>query len=177
MRRIARSLAALALIATPAAAIQSSPIDIHDLAGTNRDWQEGMAVVDAPLDQVRHWLTAYEEWPLLFPDVQWVRRLGVDRQGRDVFRFRSRYAGRAITMHQRNAPNMLVYEGWGPNVHTQGRTYLIALTPDRTRVIMQTSSEVHGLPGVFASHKLKRERADRALRGHLQALVLAASRR
>ena len=174
---MACSLGVLALIAMPAAAIQSSPIEIHDLAGTNHEWQEGTVVVNAPIAEVRRWLTDYENWPRIFPDVQWARRLGVDRQGRDVYGFRSRYAGRTLTMHQHNTPTLMIYEGRGPNVHTQGRTYLIALGPDRTRVIMQTSSEVHGMAGVFASHKLKREHAFRALRGHLEALLAAASRR
>jgi hypothetical protein len=170
-------LLVLALVAGSAPALQSSPIELTDIPGTDREWQQGSAIVNAPASRVRHWLTAYEEWRPLFPDIEWVQRLGFDRQGRDVVRFRSRYAGRTITMHQSISPQLLVYEGWGPNVHTQGRVYVIDLGHDRTRVIMQTTAEVHGLAGVFATKGLKRNRAFQALHGHLAALLDAAAAR
>jgi hypothetical protein len=165
----------LALAAGPALASQPpSPIELQDLPGTNREWQQASTVVNAPAPVVKHWLTAYEQWRQLFPDIEWVQRLGVDEIGRDVVRFRSRYAGRTITMHQAVTPRLLIYEGWGPNVHTQGRVYVIDMGRDRTRVIMQTTAEVHGLAGVFATKGLKRNRAFQALRGHLTALLDAA---
>jgi hypothetical protein len=167
----------MALVSLPALALQSSPIELVDIPGTDREWQQGTAIVDAPAPLVRHWLTAYEEWRQLYPDIEWVQRLGRDQQGRDVVRFRSRYAGRTITMHQSVSPKLLVYEGWGPNVHSQGRVYIIDLGHERTRVIMQTSAEVHGLAGVFATKGLKRNRAFQALRGHLAALLDAAAAR
>jgi hypothetical protein len=176
-RALARLFALLALVAVPAAALQPSPIELSDLPGTDREWQQASAIVNAPAPQVVHWLTAYEEWRRLFPDIEWVQRLGTDPDGRDVVRFRSRYAGRTITMHQSVSPQLLIYEGWGPHVHTQGRVYVIALGPKRTRVIMQTSAEVHGLAGVFATKGLKRNRAFQALHGHLAALLDAAAAR
>jgi hypothetical protein len=178
--RWARSLLVLALMTTPVVALQPSsppPITLQDIPGTDREWQEASAVIDAPPAQVRHWLTAYEEWRSIYPDMEWVQRIGTDEQGRDVVRFRSRYAGRTITMHQQVTSKMMVYEGWGPNVHSQGRTYVIDLGGDKTRVIMQTSAEVHGLAGVFATKGLKRSRAFQALRGHLTALLDAAAAR
>jgi hypothetical protein len=165
-------------VAGPALAIQPSqpapPIELTDIPGTDREWQQASAVVNAPAKLVSHWLTAYEQWRQLYPDIEWVQRLGVDAEGRDVVRFRSRYAGRTITMHQSVTPKLLVYEGWGPNVHTQGRVYVIDMGRERTRVIMQTTAEVHGLAGVFATKGLKRNRAFQALRGHLAALLDAA---
>ncbi len=177
LARSARSLLVLALVTGAAMAMQSSRIELRDLPGTHEEWQEGSAVIPAPRAVVLRWLTAYEEWRRIFPDVETVQRLGRDQEGRDVVRFRSRYAGRTITMHQAVTPTMLVYDGWGANVHTQGRVHLIALGPDRTRVIMQTSAEVHGLSGVFATHHLKRSRAFQAIRGHLSALLAAAGAR
>jgi hypothetical protein len=169
----------LLFAAGPALALQQppGPIQLQDIPGTDREWQEASAVVDAPAREVQHWLTAYEEWRQLFPDIEWVQRLGIDKDGRDVVRFRSRYAGRTITMHQSISPQLLVYEGWGPNVHTQGRVYVIDLGSARTRVIMQTTAEVHGLAGIFATKGLKRNRAFQALRGHLTALLDAAAAR
>jgi carbon monoxide dehydrogenase subunit G len=172
-RRLACSLFVLVL-ATGAAAFAPGPVALRDIPGSDGEWQEGSAIVPAPPERVVHWLTAYREWTRLFPDVEWAQVLPRDRRGRDVVRFRSRYAGRAITMHQAVTPNLLTYDGYGANIHTQGRVYVIDLGNNRSRVIMQTTSEVHGMAGVFASRKLKRTRAFQALRGHLSALIEAA---
>lgn len=158
-------------------ACEESSIQLRDIPESNREWQEGSAVIPAPASTVRHWLTAYDEWRQIFPDMESVQPLGSDAQRRDVVRFRSKYAGRTIVMHQAISPSLLVYEGWGPNVHTQGRVYVIPLGADQTRVIMQNTAEVHGLAGIFATKGLKRSRAFQAIRGHLGALLDAASAR
>ena len=176
VRTLACLLGVLA-IAGPSLALQSAPIQMRDIPGTDQEWQEGQAVINAPASTVLRWLTAYEDWRAIFPDIEWAQRLGVDRQRRDVVKFRSKYAGRTIELHQAVTPSLLVYEGWGPNVHTQGRVYVIDLGGNRTRVVMQTSAEVHGLAGVFATKGLKRNRAFQAIRGHLAALLAAAAAR
>jgi hypothetical protein len=178
--RNTRTLACLfgvLFVAGPSLALQSAPIQMRDIPGSNQEWQEGQAVINAPAPVVLRWLTQYEAWKQIFPDIEWVQRLGVDRQQRDVVKFRSKYAGRTIELHQSITPKLLVYEGWGPNVHTQGRVYIIDLGRNRTRVLMQTSAEVHGLAGVFATKGLKRSRAFQAIRGHLAALLAAAAAR
>jgi hypothetical protein len=180
MRTLAlRSLLVLVLAGGPALAITASSggLYVGDMPNTDQEWQEGWVVINAPPEKVRHWLTAYEEWRQIFPDIEWVQRMASDKQRRDVVRFRSKYAGRVITMHQSITPQLLVFEGWGPNVHTQGRTYVIDLGGGKTKVIMQTTAEVHGFIGVFATKGLKRSAALKAIRGHLSALLDAAAAR
>ncbi len=144
---------------------------LADLANSHGDWQQGSAVVDASRDQVRQWLTDYRDWPRHFPDIEWSEVLPDDSAGRHVVRFRSKIADRMIVVHEAIEPGLLVFEGFSPNIHTQGRIHLIPLGDGSTRVVMQSTTEVHGFIGIFATRGLKRDRAFKVTRAHLDALV------
>jgi hypothetical protein len=103
--------------------------------------------------------------------------LGDDPSGRHVIRFRSRIADTTLEVHEAVSPDLLVFEGWAPHVHTQGRIYLIALDGGHTRVLMQSTAEVHGILRMFATRGIRRDRAFRVTRSHLSALVALARRR
>jgi hypothetical protein len=164
-----RTLFALAtLVATAAADPQPA---LRDLPDTDGEWQEGAAVIAAPRDQVRFWLTDYANWAKRFPDIEWAQVLPDDATSRHVIRFRSRIAEATITVHEAVSPSLLVFEGWMTMVHTQGRIHLIDLGDGTTRVIMQSTAEAHGLARLFATKRFKRERAFRVTRSHLNALL------
>ena len=81
MRALGMMVLTLAL-GTPGSAAGAAGIETHDLAGSDGNWQEGRAVIDAPLDEVRGWLVDFEHWPQHFPDVTSAKvlaRAGGDR--------------------------------------------------------------------------------------------------
>jgi hypothetical protein len=158
----------LALVAVASA---EPPIVLRDLPGTNGEWQEGEAVIPAPRDRVRGWLTDYPNWPKRFPDIGWSMVLGDDEKGWHVVRFSSRIVDAIITVHEEVLPDRLVFWGTAPYTYTQGRIHLIDLGNGTTRVLMQSSAQVHGFWKIFATRGLKRERAFRVTRSHLQALL------
>jgi len=166
---------AMLLWASAAAASEAS-IALHDLPGTNGEWQEGVAVIPAPRAQVHHWLTDYARWPRRFPDIGWSTVLPDDDRGRHVIRFTSHIVDAMITVHEAVQPDLLVFEGTAPYTHTQGRIYLVDLGDGTTRVIMQSSAEVHGFWKIFATKGLKRDRGFKVTRSHLQALYDLATR-
>jgi hypothetical protein len=170
---IALLLVALAApLAAPLAAI-----DLHDLDGSDGRWTEGVTIVPAPRSLVHEWLTDYGRWVGRFPDMASAQLLGDDERGRHIVRFRSILANRTFTIHEAVAPNLLVFDGWAPNVHTQGRIWILDNGDGRTRVVMQQTNEVHGFIGLFATRGYRRRAAFAATRSHLRALlVLAASR-
>jgi hypothetical protein len=164
------------LVALPPLARADGEIDLHDLANTDGEWQEGAAIVRAPRAEVQRWLTEYAAWPGRFPDVEWSEVLPDDAQGRHVIKFRSRIADAILTVHEAVAPGLLVFEGSAPYIHTQGRIHLIDLGDGTTRVLMQSTAEVHGFYKIFATKRLKRTRAYKVTRSHLTALhALAAA--
>lgn len=175
--------AALTLTVTTATAAAPGPpaaprqIDLHDLAGTDGQWQEGIALVPAPPAKVQYWLTDYDRWVGRFPDIEWSKLLGDDDRGRHIVRFRSKLAGRTFTVHERVEPGLLVFDGWAPNVHTQGRIWILDAGGGNTRVIMQSTAEVHGFIGLFATKGYRRKSAFAATRSHLGALLDLASTR
>jgi hypothetical protein len=81
-----------------------------------------------------------------------------------------------ITIHEDVHPNMLVFWGTAPYTHTQGRIHLIDLGDGTTRVLMQSSADVHGFWKMFATKGLKRDRAYKVTRSHLQALYDLATK-
>lgn len=169
MRRLATVLLAAG---TAFAAGPADPrIAVGDVSGSGGEWQEGAAVVGATPVQVQAWLTDYAKWPARFPDIVWSEVRGDDERGRHIVRFRSRIADETLTVHEAVAPGLLVFEGWAPNVYTQGRIHLLDAGPGRTHVIMQSMTHVYGFWRIFATRKLKRDRAQRIIRSHLAALL------
>jgi len=55
-------------------------------------------------------------------------------------------------------------------------SYLVDLGDGTTRVIMQSTANVHGFWKIFATKGLKRDRAYRVTRSHLQALYDLATK-
>jgi hypothetical protein len=162
----------LAALAAPLVApLLANPIDLRDLPGTDGQWQEGAAVVSAPPSLVQEWLTDYGRWVGRFPDIAAAQQLGDDARGRRVVRFRSRLAGRTFVVHEAVTPGLLVFEGWAPNVHAQGRIWILDAGGGNTRVIMQSTAEVHGFIGLFATRGYKRKSAFAAISSHLNALI------
>lgn len=163
-------------LAAPAEALAAkSAIELRDVPGTHGNWHEGTVIVPAQPAQVEAWLTDYDHWRGRFPDIEWSQRLGVDEHGRNIVRFRSRLAGRTFVVHEAVKPGLLVFDGWAPNVYTQGRIYLLPTGDGRTRVIMQSSAQVHGFVGMFATRGYRRKSAFAAITSHLRALLDLAS--
>jgi hypothetical protein len=174
---IAVLLVALASPAPAAAPAPARTIDLHDLPGSDGKWTEGVAIVAAPPARVHEWLTDYARWKGRFPDMEWVEPLGTDAHGRRVVRFHSYAADRTFTLHQTVGDNLIVFDGWAPNVHMQGRIWILDAGGGRTRVVMQSSNEVHGLAGLFATRAYRRNAAFAATASQLGALLrLAATR-
>lgn len=63
------------------------------------------------------------------------------------------------------------YDGKGKGVTTQGKIYFESLGPSRTKVVMQTTGELHGATGAFAPEGTKRKRAIKKLSADLDATV------
>jgi len=165
------------LLVALAAPAQAAALDLHDLPGTDGRWTEGIALVDAPPSRVYEWLTDYSRWKGRFPDMAWAQYLGDDERGRHIVRFHSYLANRTFTIHEAVRPDLLVFDGWAPNVHTQGRIWILPAEGGRTRVVMQQTNEVHGFVGLFATRNYRRRAAFAATASHLGALLrLAATR-
>ena len=165
------------LVALAAPAFATPAIDLHDLAGSNERWIEGVAIVDAPPPLVLEWLSDYARWTSRFPDMEWVQPLSDDGRGRSVVRFHSRLADRTFTLHQTVTRELILFDGWAPNVHLQGRIWVLEADAGRTRVVLQSTNEVHGFIGLFATRSYLRRAAFAATAAHLGALLaLAASR-
>jgi hypothetical protein len=162
------------LLATLAQAITPSAIDLRDLPGTDGQWQEGSAIIAAPPSLVQDWLTDYAHWVGRFSDIDAARFLGDDARGRHVVRFHSLLANRTFTVHEAVTPGLLAFDGWAPNVHVQGRIWILDTGDGRTRVIMQSTAEVHGFIGLFATRGYKRKSAFAAITSHLNALIKLA---
>lgn len=174
MVRVLAVVAALVAAALAAAASAGAPapaIALHDLPGTDGVWQEGEALVPAPWQTVQGWLTDYAHWVGRFPDIASAEQLPDDAQGRHVIRFASRLAGRTFVVHEAVRPHLLVFDGWAPHVHTQGRIWILDAGDGRSRVLMQSTAEVHGFIGLFATRGYKRKSAFAATRSHLGALL------
>jgi carbon monoxide dehydrogenase subunit G len=166
---------ALLVTITGAVGAQATPITLQDLPGSNGRWQEGIAIVNAPANQVESWLSDYAHWTQLFPDTEWSEVVGRTGDGRTKVRFRSRAVGREMTVAIRATPGLISYNGGGHNVNVQGKIFIQDLGDGRSRVLMQSTAEVHGALGAFASKGMKRDRARRKIRADLEALQKLAS--
>jgi hypothetical protein len=151
-------------------------IELSDLPGTDGNWQEGRAVIAAPRAAVHRWLTEYARWAERFTDIRWAEVLPDDERGRHVIRFSSRIADHVLTVHEAVSDELLVFEGWAPYLHTQGRIYLLDRGDGTTLVLMQSTAEAHGIARLFATKSLKRKRAYQVTTSHLQSLQTLARR-
>jgi hypothetical protein len=142
----------------------------RDVAGSGGNWQEGRAVIPAPLDEVRGWLTDYERWPQQFPDVTSAEVLARPGPDRATIHFHSKIAGRDLTLNMRWNDRQINYRGTGKNVNVQGKIYMTPLDRNHTEVVMQSTADVHGLVGALASPGMKRSKAFKKLRSDLAAL-------
>jgi hypothetical protein len=164
-------LASLLIVAPLAFAEPLGAIRVGDLPGTSGTWQFGEVTVAAPADQVQRWFSDAARWPARFPDDEWVQLVGTTPDGARIVRFRSRIIGRTLTLRLREQPGAIVYEGEGKDVTTRGKIFIERLGDQRTRVVLQSTSEVHGAAGIFASKKMRRERSQRKFRDDLAAVV------
>jgi hypothetical protein len=167
-------LATVVAIVTPANSQPLDQISVGDLPGSDGRWQVGEVTVAAPAPQVQRWLVEAGQWPERFPDVAWAQVNGVTPDGRSVIHFHSRIVGRTMTIQLRDRPGLISYDGFGKDVTVQGRIYVSATGPATTHVIMQSSADVHGLAGAFASQNMRRTRAFKKLRSDLTALTRLA---
>ena len=149
-------------------------VSLGDLPGTDGEWQTGQVIVAAPTAEVQHWFTDAPRWEQRFPDDQKVRVLGRAADGRQVVEFHSKALGRTLTVHLREQPGLITYDGSGKGINTQGKIMIEALGPTRTRIVMQTTGELHGAIGVFASKGMKRKKALAKLSADLNAAVRLA---
>ncbi len=169
MRRITAAVVALLLLA-PAALAQSA-IELGDVPGSGGNWQYGRVVVDAPAAVVQRWFSEAERWAQVFPDTQWVQPIANDGRGHRIVRFRSKVIGRTLTLRLTERPGLITYDGEGGDVVMQGKILVDALGPFRARVTLQSTSQVHGAAGIFASKKMRRDRALKKFRADLSAIV------
>jgi hypothetical protein len=172
-----RSIAVLAVATLLGGVAVAGDIRTGDVAGSDGNWQEARAVIDAPLAEVRDWLVDYDHWPQHFGDVQWEQTLSKGGNTA-VIRFRSRIVGRMMTMGVRWSRDAIDYRGRGKNVDAQGKIRLRAVDDAHTEVVIQSSADVHGLAGAFATKGLKRQRAFKKMSADLVSLEkLAGVRR
>lgn len=171
---IAGSLAAATLVA--AAVERPGEVVVGELPGTHGQWVQGETIVAAPAPVVQSWLDDISQWAKRYPDVEWAQTLGTTKSGERIVRFRSSIVGRTLTLRIRTAPGRITYEGEGKNVTTRGRIFVDAVDASHARVILQSTAEVHGLAGVFATQSLKRQRAEQKIRSDLTSLVTEGAR-
>lgn len=151
--------------------VQLNQVRVGDLPGTSARWQSGEVTVAAPAAEVQRWLSDAAAWPERFPDDKWAKVIGVAPDGRKVVQFRSKILGRPLTLRMREKPGSIVYDGEGKGVHTQGKILIQSLGPERTRVVMQSSAELHGATAALITEKGKRNRALKKLTADLNSIV------
>lgn len=161
-------------VATLAVAQPLNVVSVGDLPGTDARWQMGEVTIAVPAAEVQRWFTDAAGWPRRFPDDQWVKLHGRAPDGRELVEFRSKALGRSLTLRMRIQPGLITYDGSGKGISTQGKIMIQALGPSRTRIIMQTTGELHGAIGVFATEGMKRKRALAKLRSDLEACTRMA---
>lgn len=170
------SLAALSagLVGLPAHvhanAHASMDVNTRTVAEGETEWCEASAVIRAPRHLVRAWLVDYDRWPQLFGDIESARVLGRTSDGATMVRFHSRIAGRTMVLREWLTDYGLKYEGTGTNIETRGRIHLVDQGDGTTKVTVLTTSDVRGFIGIFATRRLKRDRAFAALRSQLESL-------
>jgi len=169
-------MAVIAVVTLLGGGALAGEIRTGDVAGSDGNWQEARAVIDAPIAEVRGWLVDFDRWPQRFGDVQSAKTLS--RSGNSaVVRFRSRIVGRDMTIRVHWTQDAIDSFGQGKNVEAQSKIRLRAVDDAHTEVVMQSSADVHGLAGAFASQGIKRQRAFKKLRADLGSLEKLASAR
>ena len=174
MRTLAIASLACLLASVPAGAQPLGVVTVGDLPGTGGRWQMGDVTVAVPAAEVQRWFADAASWPRRFPDDERVRLLGRAPDGRQLVELKSHALGRTLTLRMRVQPGLITYDGSGKGVTTQGKIMIEALGPARTRVVMQTTGELHGATGVFATEGMKRKRALAKLRSDLEACARLA---
>ncbi len=167
------SIVSFLSVAALAGAQPLGQVSVGDLPGTNGRWQMGEVTVAAPADEVQRWFSDAPRWPQRFPDDEYARVVGRAPDGRLVVEFKSKILGRAMTLHLRDQRGLITYDGVGKGINTQGKIMINALGPNQTRIVMQTTGELHGLVGVFGKGE-KRKRALAKLRSDLDACARLA---
>lgn len=176
-RLCAGGLVIALLVTTRALAAPAPPgIVLREVPGTNGEWHEGIAIVSAPAATVRQWQLDVRRWPQLYPDTTSAELLGTLPNGEILARFKSTIVGRTLTLRMRPTPSGYTYTGHGRDVTTQGRAYFIPLSANQTRVVLQSTSQLHGAARFFIGAEGKRKRAYRKLASDLQALQRFAQR-
>lgn len=165
------SIAVVALSLVAPLALAQPRITLGDVPGSDGNWQYGETVVNAPADLVQRWFWEPEMWSKRFPDTQWAQPIRSDGRGHQVVRFRSKVIGRTLTLRMTQKPGLISYDGEGNDVTTQGKIFVTALGPSQTRVLMQSTSQVHGAAGIFASKKMRRDRALKKFKADLTAVI------
>jgi hypothetical protein len=174
MRPFCTSIVVTSLAAS-ALALPLNTVSVGDLPGTNGSWQVGEVTVAAPPDEVQRWFSEATQWAPRFSDDAWSRDLGHAPDGTHVAEFYSRVLGRALTVRLREQPGLIAYDGSGKGITTQGKIYIMPAGPGRTRVVMQTSGQLHGALGAVVSERMKRKRALNKLEADLNAVVRLAN--
>ena len=167
-----RALTIASLLSLPllASAQPLGVVTLGDLPGTDGRWQVGEVTVAAPAAEVQHWFSDATRWTQRFPDDDRVRVLERAPGGRQVVEFHSKALKKTLTLHVREQPGLITYDGSGKDITTQGKIMIEALAPNRTKVIMQTTGELHGLVGLVGKGE-KRKRALAKLSADLHAVV------
>jgi len=144
---------------------------LGDMPNTNGAWQSGEVTVAAPPAEVQRWYSDVSRWTERFPDDKSARDLGRAPDGRRLAELHSRALGKTLTVRMRERPGLIEYDGEGRGVKTQGKIFFVPAGPGRTRVVMQTTGELHGITGVLATEDMKRDRALKKLGSDLEATV------
>jgi hypothetical protein len=170
-----RTLTFASLLLLPAAAVAASAqplgvVAVGDLPGTGARWQMGEVTVAAPAAEVQHWFSDATRWTQRFPDDDRVRTLGRLPDSRQVVEFHSKALKKTLTVRLREQPGLITYDGSGKDITTQGKIIIEPLAPNRTKVIMQTTGELHGLVGLVGKGE-KRKRALAKLNADLDAVA------
>jgi uncharacterized membrane protein len=174
--RIKTTVMAFVLALAGGATAGAAPIQVGDLAGSRGSWQEAKSVIDAPVADVQEWMGDVAQWPQRFSDVTSVHILG--KQGNaTTLRFHSKIIGRDLTITTRAAGDLISYDGFGKDVTTQGKIFMRPIDARHTEVILQSTSEVHGALGAFASKGMKRKRAFAKMTSDLKSLEAMAGGR
>ena len=145
-------------------------VAIGDVPGSGGNWQEGRGVINAPVDEVHAWFLDFDHWPQRFPDITSAQTLARPARDQARVRFHSNIIGRELTLNMRWNERNIAYTGWGKGVNVQGKILLTPVGPRRTQVVMQSTADVHGLSGAFATPGMKRKRAFKKLRSDFAAL-------
>lgn len=172
MRVVRGALVAVMVLAPAWASAQTiNSVSLGDLPNTGGRWQVGEVTLVAPADEVQRWLADSSRWEERFPDDSQVRELGRLPDGRHSVEFHSAALGKTLTVRVHEQSGRIVWDGTGKGVTAQGKIFVEPLAGGRTRVIMQSTGELHGALGKFASQGMKRKRSLKKLGADLHALV------